>query len=117
MELEDQGRRRWRIDTTINLQGLLSGAAGAAAAIILAWFALAGDIRDLRNKDVSHDASITRLETDMQRQRQETKDQLRDLSADVKEKLNDVSSDVKDIRKVLFDNAAGARPDMRRWSR
>lgn len=116
MDTKDDGRRL-RVDTTINLQGVISGVIGAAGTIVAAWFLLAGDVRELKNADKGHDASIARLETDVQRARQEAKDQLREVSADVKDKLNDMGSDVKDIRKMLFDNAAGTRPDIRRWAR
>ncbi|QWE95665.1 hypothetical protein [Cupriavidus sp. EM10] len=106
-----------KFDPTINLGSVLSGIIGAAGTIIVAWFALAGDVRDLKNKDVSHDSSIARLEAGQDRLRQDTKEQIRDLGNDVREQMRDVSSDVKQIRSYLMDNAAGQRPDIKRWTR
>lgn len=116
MEAKDDGRRL-RIDTTINLQGVISGVIGAAGTIVAAWFLLAGDVRELKNTDKGHDASIARLELSQDRLRQETKEQIRDIGSDMRDQMRDLSTDVKQIRGILMDNAAGARPDMRRWSK
>ncbi|MCA3182746.1 MULTISPECIES: hypothetical protein [unclassified Cupriavidus] len=106
-----------KFDPTINLGSVLSGIIGAAGTIVVAWFALAGDVRDLKNKDVSHDASISRLEAGQDRLRQDTKEQIRDIAADMRDQIRDISTDVKQVRGILMDNSAGSRPDMRRWSK
>jgi hypothetical protein len=116
MDTKDDGWRL-RVDTTISLQGVISGIIGAAGTIGVAWFFLASDVKDLKSKDQSHDASILRLEVGQDRLKQDTKEQIRDLGNDVREQMRDVSSDVKQIRSYLMDNAAGARPEIKRWTR
>jgi len=103
-----QGKRKW-FDTTISLQWLVGAAisaiaaAGATAAV---WFSLVGRVQALELKDIDHAAHFSRIEADLRQQR-----------ADVKEQLKGIGQDVKEIRGYLMDNAAGNRPDMRRWSR
>ena len=97
--------QRW-LNTQINLQTLLGSVIGAAIALAIAWFGIVGRVQALEAKDVSHDARFVRIEGDMRQQRQ-----------DVKEQLNGISEDVKEIRRYLMDNAAGARPDIRRWAK
>lgn len=106
-----------KIDPTLNVQSLLSGVIGAAGTIVAAWFMLAGDIRDLKSADRSHDNSIARLEAGQDRLRQDTKDQIKETVGDMREQMRDLSTDVKQIRGILMDNAAGARPEIRRWAR
>ncbi|SPA25861.1 conserved exported hypothetical protein [Cupriavidus taiwanensis] len=105
MDADKTGRRRW-LDTTINLQNLFSAVLGAAVVVVLAWFALVGRVQALEAKDIEHDARFNRVDGDMRQQRQ-----------DVKEQLNGIGEDVKEIRRYLMDNAAGARPDIRRWAK
>lgn len=105
MDADKTGRRRW-LDTTINLQNLFSAVLGAAVVVVLAWFALVGRVQALEAKDIEHDARFGRVDGDMRQQRQ-----------DVKEQLNGIGEDVKEIRRYLMDNAAGARPDIRRWAK
>lgn len=105
MDADKGGRRRW-IDTTINMQNLFSAVLGAAVVVVLAWFALVGRVQALEAKDIEHDARFGRVDGDMRQQRQ-----------DVKEQLNGIGEDVKEIRRYLMDNAAGSRPDIRRWAK
>jgi hypothetical protein len=116
MPMPEAPKHQW-IDTTFNLQSLLSGIIGAAGTIVVAWFALAGDIRDLKSTDRVHEASISRLEIGQDRLRQDTKDQIKETVGDMREQMRDLSTDVKQIRGILMDNAAGARPDIRRWTK
>lgn len=100
--------RRW-FDATISLQWLVGAAisalaaAGATAGV---WFSLVGRVQALELRDVDHAAHFARIEADLRQQRQDVKDQ-----------LSGIGQDVKEIRGYLMDNAAGARPDIRRWSR
>lgn len=97
--------RKW-LDTTINLQTLIGGVLGAAIALTFAWFGLVGRVQALESKDLEHEARFVRVEGDMRQQRQ-----------DVKEQLNGIGEDVKEIRRYLMTNAAGERPDTRRWAK
>jgi len=109
-------RPRW-IDTTINLQTLVGSVIGGAVALTIAYYGVIGRVSALEQKDREHDRQFSRVETDLRQQKDETTQQVRAISADVKEQLNGVSNDVKEIRRYLMDNAAGARPDIRRWSK
>lgn len=100
-----QERRRW-FDTTINLQNLFSALLGAAIVVVIAWFALVGRVQALEAKDIEHDARFNRVDAAMNQQRQDVKDQ-----------LNAIGQNVEKIRDYLLDNAAGARPDIKRWTR
>jgi len=111
------GRRpRW-IDTTVSLQTLVGSVIGGAVALTIAYYGVIGRVSALEQKDGEHERHFSRVEADMRQQREETNQQVRAISTDVKEQLNGVSNDVKEIRRYLMDNAAGARPDMRRWSK
>ena len=105
MEAKEKGLRRW-IDTTINLQNLFSALIGAAVVVVIAWFALVGRVQALENKDVEHEARFNRVEDNMRQQRQDMKDQ-----------LNAIGQNVEKIRDYLLDNAAGQRPDIRKWAK
>lgn len=96
---------RW-FDTTINLQHLFSAIIGAAIVLVVAWFGLVGRVQALEQKDGEHERRFVRLEGDLKQQRDDTTQQLRDIGGDVKE-----------IRRYLMDNVAGARPDIKRWTR
>lgn len=85
---------------------ILKWGVGLLIAAIVAWWSLVGKVAALEQHDVEQDARATRLEQALQQQRTDTAQQLRDISGDV-----------KDIRSYLMNNAAGARPDTRRWSK
>lgn len=103
--MEGQIKKRW-IDTTINLQSLFSALIGAAIVVVIAWFALVGRVQALENKDVEHDARFNRVDAELRQQRQDVKDQ-----------LSAIGQNVEKIRDYLLDNAAGNRPEIRRWAK
>lgn len=107
---------RW-IDTTINVQTLVGSFVGGAVALTIAYYGVIERVTKLEQKDGEQERHLTRMESDLRQQRDETNQQIRSISADVKEQLSGVSNDVKEIRRYLMDNAAGARPDIRRWSK
>lgn len=96
---------RW-FDFTINVQSLIKWLIGLLIAAIVAWWTLVGRVAALEQHDTEQDARATRIEAAMQQQRTDTAQQ-----------LHDISGDVKEIRNYLMNNAAGARPDTRRWSK
>lgn len=102
-----------KFDPTINLQGLLIWIVGAAisalsaaAATTAVWFALVGRVDKLELKDIEHDKRFLRVESDLNQQRMDTKDQ-----------LHAIGQNVEKIRDYLLDNAAGQRPEIKRWTR
>ncbi|MDE4918339.1 putative iron-regulated membrane protein [Cupriavidus metallidurans] len=105
MDMKEGGRRRW-IDTTINLQSIVSALIGAGVVVVIAWFALVGRVQALEAKDVEHDARFGRMEGDQ-----------RQLRQDVKDQLSAIGQNVEKIRDYLLDNAAGQRPDIRKWAK
>lgn len=107
---------RW-IETKINLQSLLGSLIGGCVALTVAYFGIVGRVAALEQKSGEHDRHFQRVEADIRQTRDDTSQQLRSMNADVKEQLSGVSNDVKDIRRYLMDNAAGARPDIRRSGR
>lgn len=107
---------RW-IDTTINLQTLLGSVIGGGIALAFAYFGVVRDVAALKQTDQEHERRFARVESDIRQTRDDTSQQLRAMGADMREQLNVVSNDVKDIRRYLMDNAAGARPDIKRWTR
>ncbi|WP_104655096.1 hypothetical protein [Ralstonia insidiosa] len=96
---------RW-IETKINLQSLMSAVIGAAIMATAGWFALVGRVQALEQTDKEHERHFSNIESSMRQQRDDTTAQLRDIGGDVKE-----------IRRYLMDNAAGARPDFKRWTK
>lgn len=105
METKENGRRRW-IDTTINLQSIFSALIGATVVVVIAWFTLVGRVQALESKDIEHEARFSRVERDMTQQRE-----------DMRGQLNAIGQNVEKIRDYLLDNAAGQRPDIRRWAK
>lgn len=96
---------RW-IETKVNLQSLISAVIGAAIMATAGWFALVGRVQALEQTDREHERHFATIEANIRQQRDDTT-----------QKLNDIGGDVKDIRRYLMDNAAGARPDIRRWAK
>ncbi|WP_186101394.1 hypothetical protein [Burkholderia gladioli] len=81
-------------------------AGGTAFAVNRSYFDLVSDVRSINEKNTAQDERMSRIEHDQTDQR-----------ASTNEKLRDISSDLKEVRNYLLDNAAGSRPDTRRWSR
>lgn len=98
-------RARW-LDTKINLQTVVSAMIGAAMMATAGWFALVGRVQALEQTDREHERHFVTIEANIRQQRDDTT-----------AKLNDIGGDVKDIRRYLMDNAAGARPDFKRWTK
>ncbi|MEQ0776187.1 hypothetical protein ABLT15_28170 [Paraburkholderia tropica] len=96
---------RW-LDLTVNVQTLLMASLAAAGGAIVMWYSLVGRVAALEQHDADQDGRATRIEVAMQQQR-----------SDVNQQLRDISGDVKDIRNYLMSNAAGTRPDTRRWAK
>lgn len=108
----DTQKPRW-VDTTISVQTLILWVAGASGAAVLAWFSLIGRVSTLEEHDRQHEQHFTRIESDMQQQRADVKEQLRSISSDVK----DTNTKIDQLRDQLLSNSVGNRPDIKRWSK
>jgi hypothetical protein len=103
---EKDNRQRWWLEKKINLQSLAGALIGAAVMAIAGWSAMVGRVQALEQTDREHERHFVGLESNMKQQRDDTT-----------QKLNDISGDVKEIRRYLMENAAGSRPDIRRWAK
>jgi hypothetical protein len=103
---QEKGRgRRW-IDMTINIQALVGSLVGAAIVMAAAWFGIVGRVEALEAKDRLHEERFRGVDAALAQQRQDVKDQLKAIGQNVEK-----------IRDYLLDNAAGQRPDIKRWTR
>lgn len=103
--MAENNRPRW-LDLTVNVQSLFKWLIGLLIAAIVAWWTLVGRVAALELHDAEQDARATRIEAAIQQTRTDTAQQ-----------LHDISGDVKEIRNYLMNNAAGERPDTRRWAK
>ncbi|WP_039788535.1 hypothetical protein [Herbaspirillum huttiense] len=107
-DIEQVPRTRSIFDTTINVQTLCAALIGAAIAVIVGWFQLVGEVRELkievRNNKIEGDARATRIEQSQQQDRADNKEQWRLAN----EKLDK-------IRDMMIQNSTGARPEIKRW--
>ncbi|WP_186156816.1 hypothetical protein [Burkholderia gladioli] len=85
-------------------------AGGTAFAVNRSYFDLVSDVRSIKEKNeeknAAQDERMSRIERDQVDQRN-----------NIDEKLRDINADLKEVRNYLMNNAAGSRPDTRRWSR
>jgi hypothetical protein len=107
---------RW-LDTTISLQNLLVWILGGVLA--LGWMSyqtytgMTDNIKELKASDKAQNDHFTRIESAMQDQRSDTREQLRNIGADVK----DLSSKLDWWKDQMINNSAGNRPETRKWSK
>ena len=100
---------KW-FDTTISVQKVVMwvmGGSVAAALYVGAWaYGIDKQVAKNTADNIEQDRHFDRIETAMQQQRNDTNQQLRDISGDVKE-----------IRNYLLNNSAANRPDVQRWAK
>lgn len=94
------------LDMTINVQSLVMALIGGIVAVSAAYFAVIARVDRLEAREQNQDDRMTRIEQTQIQQKNDTNQQLRDIS-----------SDVKDVRNLLMSNAASARPEIKRWAR
>ncbi|MEK6418418.1 MAG: hypothetical protein V4801_02360 [Burkholderia gladioli] len=97
-------RINWSAAGVILTAALSAG--GSAFAVNQAYFSLASDVRSIKETNAAQDKRMDRIEKDQA-----------DLKNDTAQSLRDIGADVSYIRNYLLNNAAGARPDTRRWSK
>ena len=99
------------------MQALGGGLVGAAIAMVIAWFQLVGDVRELKldtkNKDSAQDERMTRIEQAAQADRADNKDRWGQVAAGMKEQGEKLDK----LRDMLIQNSAGARPEIKRWTK
>ncbi|KAF1065290.1 hypothetical protein DX980_20255 [Burkholderia gladioli] len=97
-------RFNWSAASVVLTAALAAG--GSAFAVNQAYFTLASDVRSIKEKNLAQDQRMDRIEKDQA-----------DLKNDTAQQLRDISGDVKEIRNYLMNNSAAERPDTRRWAR
>ncbi|VVE77377.1 hypothetical protein [Pandoraea sputorum] len=107
------GGQKHPFDFRISVQSLLIAVVGAIAAATVAWYGVIGRVSALEQRDREQEAHFTRIERAMQEQRDDVRQQLRDINGSVK----DTNQKIDGLRDMLVQNSAGARPDIKRWSR
>lgn len=114
-DVQPRGRRIF--DTTINVQTLGAGLVGAAIAMVIAWFQLVGDVRELKadtkNKDAAQDERMTRIEQAAQQDRADNKDRWGQVAAGMKEQ----SEKLDKLRDMMIQNSPAGRTEMKRWTK
>ncbi|WP_186107224.1 hypothetical protein [Burkholderia gladioli] len=117
---EPQAAGRRRLDWTINVQTLVTAAFSGLLGMLVAggsagalWFALVARVSTLEDHDKQQEAHFAQIERALDQQRNDVKEQLRGISQDVK----DTNAKIDDLSRQLYLNAAGSRPDTKRWAR
>jgi hypothetical protein len=103
---------RW-LDTTVNIQTLVTGIIGAAIALVAVYIGLIGRVSTLEEHDKQQEAHFSRIEIAMQEQRSDMRDQLRDIGQSVK----DTNAKIDALKDQLVSNSAGNRPGIRGWTK
>lgn len=104
--MDVQQEKKRRVDFTINVQQLAWNVGVIVVLGVSIYFGVVKDVVVLQAQARTYDERFARTDAEIARQRQETS-----------EKLNAIGQNVEKIRDYLLDNAAGQRPDMKRWTR
>ncbi|MGJ0528204.1 hypothetical protein ACR42A_32040 [Burkholderia gladioli] len=104
MNTPTNSRINWSAASVVLTAALAAG--GSAFAVNQAYFNLSSDVRSIKEKNLAQDQRMDRIEKDQA-----------DLKNDTAQQLRDISSDVRAVRDYLLNNQAGSRPDTRRWAR
>lgn len=103
---------RW-IDVTVNVQSLFISAIAAAAGAVVMWYSLVGRVSTLEEHDRQQEQHFAAVERSIDQQRNDVKEQLRNISSDVK----DTNSKIDNLLQQMYANSAGNRADTKRWAR
>lgn len=107
------GEHKSPFDFRISVQSLLIAVIGAVVTATVGWYGVIGRVSALEQRDREQEAHFARIERAMQEQRDDVRQQLRDINGSVK----DTNAKIDSLRDMLIQNSAGARPDIKRWSR
>lgn len=105
MAAPQEGPRKW-LDFTVNVQQLIWNVGVIVVIGTSIYFGVVKDVIVLQAQARAYDERFARTDAAIERQRQETT-----------EKLNAIGQNVEKIRDYLLDNAAGQRPEIKRWTR
>lgn len=103
--MSDTQKPRW-IDTTINIQTLVTGIIGAGIALTVAYFTLVSRV-SLIEQDV---ANLKSAQHDKQTQTENSLTEIKGSVHDTNEKIDKLTG-------FLLQNNAGDRPETKRWAR
>lgn len=103
--MSDIQKPRW-IDTTINLQTLVTGMIGAALALAVAYFTLVQRVSLI-------EADVANLKTAQHDKQIQTENSL----TEIKGSVHDTNDKIDKLTSFLLQNNAGNRPDTKRWAR
>lgn len=103
--MTENQRPRW-IDTTINLQTLVTGMIGAALALAVAYFTLVQRVSLI-------EADVANLKTGQHDKQVQTENSLTEIKGSVR----DTNDKIDKLTSYLLTNNAGNRPDTKRWAR
>jgi uncharacterized coiled-coil protein SlyX len=120
---DPQHKPRW-LDTTISLQWILSGLAGAIFTLASAIWIWGGGVSAAQAKtdsrllamessDREQEKHFSRIEGALVEQRTDTRDALRGISQDLKE----LGSKFDQLKDQMISNSVANRPDVQRWSK
>lgn len=110
--MTDQTKQNW-LDVTINVQSMLMAALAAAAGAIVMWYSLVGRVATLEEHDRQQELHFTSIERSIDQQRNDVKEQLRNISSDVK----DTNSKIDNLLQQMYSSSAGDRADTKRWAK
>lgn len=111
MSTPPTGRRQ--LDMTVNVQSLLVSVFGAAFGAIVMWYSLVGRVQALEEHDKQQETHFVQIESALTQQRSDVKESLRDIGQSVK----DTNAKIDYLSQQLYQNAAGTRPETKRWAR
>lgn len=96
---------RW-VNTTVNIQTLVTGIIGAAIALAVAYFTLVQRVSLI-------EADVANLKTAQHDKQVQTENSL----TEIKGSVHDTNDKIDKLTSFLLQNNAGARPDTKRWAR
>ena len=105
MDVQQEKPKRW-LDFTINVQTLVWNVGVIVVLGVSIYFGVVKDVVVLQAQAKTYEERFARTDAALAQQR-----------TDTNEKLNAIGQNVEKIRANLLDNAAGQRPDMKRWTR
>jgi hypothetical protein len=102
--MSDIQKPRW-IDTTINIQTLVTGVIGAGIALTVAYFTLVQRVSLI-------EADVANLKTAQHDKQVQTENSL----TEIKGSVHDTNEKIDKLTNYLLQNNAGNRPETKRWA-
>jgi hypothetical protein len=102
--MSDIQKPRW-IDTSINIQTLVTGVIGAGIALTVAYFTLVSRVSLI-------EADVANLKTAQHDKQVQTENSL----TEIKGSVHDTNEKIDKLTNYLLQNNAGSRPETKRWA-